>query len=149
MPLGPWFWGVAVGYVAGRALPGPKATWGALAQAGGTIFLASPLGRATILFAARPLPSIFWGGARVAPSAYRASFARSFPTGTRAALALRGTTTAAVLANPITWGVVAAVAATATDVNLQAKHGAGVWGGEVGGVAPSKHLEGGKPWWEA
>lgn len=52
-----------------------------------------------------------------------------------------------IAASPITWGAVIAVGSLLTDVNLQVKHGAAPWGTGVG-VAPSLHLEGGKPWWE-
>ena len=74
--------------------------------------------------------------------------------GRRSALAARPVAaslwsrTRVVAANPITWGAALAVGATAADVNLQAKHGAGVWGADFAfGVAPTKHLEGGEPWW--
>lgn len=74
-------------------------------------------------------------------------------TARHAGIAVRPAATAAwsrarvVGASPITWGVVAAVASTVTDVNLQVKHGAGVWGNPTFGAAPSLHLEDGEPWW--
>jgi len=48
---------------------------------------------------------------------------------------------------PFTTGAVLAIAGTAAQANVMAKHGGGVRGTGTFGVAPSRHLEGGKPWW--
>jgi len=55
--------------------------------------------------------------------------------------------TRVVAASPITWGVALAVAGTAAQANVMAKHGGGVRGSGTFGVSPSLHLKEGKPWW--
>lgn len=55
--------------------------------------------------------------------------------------------TRVVAASPITWGVALAVAGTAAQANVMAKHGGGVRGTGTFGVSPSLHLKEGKPWW--
>lgn len=52
-----------------------------------------------------------------------------------------------VVRYPFTSGAVLAIAGTAAQANVMAKHGGGVRGTGTFGVSPSLHLKEGKPWW--
>jgi len=145
----PWVWAVSVGLIRPFGKPNPS-KWGALTL-GATVWLASPWGRASTMFALRPggqvLGAAIAAGAARAGPAYAAAFAEYFPAASATGRAAYRRVASAVIFNPLTAMAAVGVAATLADVNLQAKHGAGVWGGGTFGVAPSKHLEGGEPWW--
>jgi len=145
-----WVWAVSVGLIRPFGEPSPSKL--GVLTLGATVWLASPWGRSVTWFALRPggqvLGSALAAGAARAGPAYAAAFAESFPSVTAGARVAWRSRVAAAVFNPVTAAVVLGVGATVADVNLQTKHGAGVWGADFAfGVAPSKHLEGGKPWW--
>jgi len=146
-----WLWAVSVGYGGGVIFGAPKpTTLGAITLAS-TVWLASPWGRAAVWFMVRPggqvVGSALAAGAARAGPAYAAAFAESFPSVSAASRRAWGSRLAAAVFNPYTTLGALAVGGTLAQVNVMAKHGSGVRGTGTFGVAPSKHLEGGKPWW--
>lgn len=77
-----WIWAVSVGLIRPFGDPGPSKL--GMLTIGATAWLASPWGRATVLFALRPSASIlgtaFAAGAARAGPAYAAAFAEYFPS---------------------------------------------------------------------
>jgi len=146
----PWVWAVSVGLIRPFGDPDPSKL--GVLTLGATVWLASPWGRSVTWFALRPggqvLGSALAAGAARAGPAYAAAFAESFPSVTAGARVAWRSRVVGAIVNPFTAAAVLGVAATLADVNLQTKHGAGVRGADFAfGVAPSKHLEGGQPWW--
>jgi len=142
-----WIWAVGVGMV--QPFGEPKFSWWGAATLGSTIWLASPWGRAGLAIALSPLPRIARAAVPIIHAEYAAAFARFYPNATKITWRVRASRAVRLIFNPYTALATLAVGGTIAQVNLTVKHGAGVYGSGSFGAAPSLHLKGGKPWWDA